>query len=97
VPKSSVASNYSHLGRYPESSGLKTLFKHAKGRILASASIRGRTSFGSNNGGWFTNAFLLSLQKETQRSHQSWKHLLKRAKKLLNRHNQFPQFALDLH
>ncbi len=78
---------------YPKSRGLKKLFRHRQGKILASGAIRGTPSFGSDNGGFFTQAFLLSMKAESRRSRPSWKHLFQKTIKLLE-NAQKPQFRL---
>lgn len=75
--------------------GLNKLFRKNRGRILASGAVRGTSSYGSNYGGFFTQALLLSLQDESHTSKPSWKRVFQKVNKLL-RHAQQPQHKLYL-
>ncbi len=78
----------------PKKKGLKKLFRKRRGKILASGAIKGTPSFGSNYGGYFTQAFLIALEEESRKSKPSWKRLFKKSQKLLE-HAQHPQFQLN--
>ncbi len=75
--------------------GIRKLFRHKRGKILASGAIRGTPSFGSDHGGFFTQAFLLALQDESRRRKPSWNRVFQKAKHLL-KYSQKPQYKLYL-
>jgi len=89
VAKSSTSS-------IPESEGLIKLFRRTKGKIVASGSIPGSPSWAADNGGMFTTAFLIALQREAMSDAPSWKHLFRTVPRYLQGSAQVPQFKLHL-
>ena len=77
----------------PKKRGLYKMFRKRRGKVLASGAVRGTPSFGSNHGGYFTQAFLIALEEESRRHKPSWKRLFRKSQKLLQ-HAQQPQFRL---
>lgn len=75
--------------------GIQKLFRKNKGRVLASGAIRGTPSYGSDYGGFFTQALLISLKAEAKASNPSWKRVFLKVNELL-KHAQQPQFKLFL-
>ena len=75
--------------------GINRLFNHNKGKILASGAVPGTASFGSDYGGFFTQAFLLALQDESRTSKPNWKRVFAKVHELL-KHAQAPQSELHL-
>ncbi|MBS0636907.1 MAG: caspase family protein [Verrucomicrobia bacterium] len=75
--------------------GLEKLFRKKKGLILASGATKGNPSFASDYGGFFTQAFLLSLQEESHASHPSWNRVFEKASKLL-KNAQTPQHEVNV-
>lgn len=78
-----------------EKEGIRKLFLHNKGKVYTSGAVRGTTSWGSEYGGYFTQAFLMALQKESLSSKPSWKRLCHNTAALLHGVQQ-PQFSLFL-
>lgn len=75
--------------------GIEKLFRKKKGLILASGAIKGNPSFASDYGGFFTQAFLLSLQEESHASHPSWNRVFEKVNKLL-KNAQTPQHEVHV-
>lgn len=73
----------------PQYAGYKQLFCHAKGCIAISSCSEGQFSYGSHQGGLYTQCFFHSLNRELQEKKPSWKHLLQRANGFI-KHIQYP-------
>ncbi len=76
-------------------SGLKRLFNKKRGKILASGAVPGTSSYGSDYGGFFTQAFLIAMEDESHTSKPSWRRMFKKTNKLL-KNAQTPQSRVYL-
>ncbi len=79
----------------PKRRGLKKLFQKKRGQIIASGAMRGTVSYGSDYGGFFTQALLIALQQESSSSKPSWNRVFKKVNELLKQ-AQKPQYKLYL-
>lgn len=64
--------------RIPNNSGYEQLFGKAKGCIVISSCSAGEFSYGSHQGGLYTQCFFASLTQELTEEKPSWRNLLRR-------------------
>ena len=81
------------IGHKSKPSNYKQLFYYSKGLIMASASVPGDIAIGlPTSGGYYTTAFLKSLDEETSFERTSWNIIMQKAEDKTNLLNQYPQW-----